>query len=74
MLRGGIAQGVPYTANISDLLCITIYVLIISDWFARALGSNQQTPSSGGGEIWQEMKVNFAYEVSLLIPVEFSMP
>jgi hypothetical protein len=53
-------QGVPYTATISRLFCVPIWLLIIPDLY----GSNQQAPSSESGETWQEMFMNFAYEVS----------
>jgi hypothetical protein len=42
-LRGGIAQGVPRTATIPDLLRFSIWVIIIPEWPARVLGSKQQT-------------------------------
>jgi hypothetical protein len=37
LLRDGIAQGVPYTATITDLLCFPICALIISHSPTRAL-------------------------------------
>jgi hypothetical protein len=37
LLRGGIAQGVPYTATMSDLLRFPIWVLIIPESSTRAL-------------------------------------
>jgi hypothetical protein len=35
--RGGIAQGVPYTATVTDLLCFPVWVLIIPDSSKRGL-------------------------------------
>jgi len=37
LLWGGITQGVPSTATISDLLCVSILVLIIPDSSIRTL-------------------------------------
>jgi hypothetical protein len=65
MLRVG-AQGAPYTATISYLLYVPIWVLTIPDSSTRALWQlPAEIPSSGTGDTWQEMAVNFAYEVSL---------
>jgi hypothetical protein len=60
VLRGRIAQGVPYTATIYDLLCISIWVLFIPDSSTIALWElRAETPSSEAGETWQEMEVHF---------------
>jgi hypothetical protein len=37
LLRGGIAQGVPYTTTISDILRVPIWVLIIPDASTRTV-------------------------------------
>jgi hypothetical protein len=47
LLRGGIVQSVPCTAAVSDLLCVTVGVLIIPDLSTRALWQiATDTPSS----------------------------
>jgi hypothetical protein len=37
LLQGGIAQGVPSTVTITDILCIPIGVLVIPNSFTRAV-------------------------------------
>jgi hypothetical protein len=71
VLRGNIAQGVPYAATIYDLLCILFSDLIIPGSYTRALWqlpAETRPTSSEAGETWQEMTINFAYDASL-IPV-----
>jgi hypothetical protein len=45
LLRDDITQGVPCTAIISDLLCIPVWVLIISDSSTRALAITNRCTS-----------------------------
>jgi hypothetical protein len=68
LLWGGIAQGIPCTATISDLLGVPIWVHIIPDSSTTALWQlPAETPSSEVGETWWEVAVNFAYKVSLFV-------
>jgi hypothetical protein len=49
-LRGGIAQRVPYTTTITDLLCFPTWVLNISGSSTRAIWQYpQEAPSSKAG-------------------------
>jgi hypothetical protein len=60
LLTGAIAQGVPHTATITDLLCFPIWVLIISDSSTRDLWQlTAETSSSTAEETWREMAAEF---------------
>jgi hypothetical protein len=53
LLRGGFAQGLPYIATISNLLCVPVWVLIIPDSSIRDLWQlPAETSTSEGGETW----------------------
>jgi hypothetical protein len=60
-LRGGIAQGVSYSATISDLFFILISAQLISDSSTTGLWHVQaETPSNEAGETWQNSRTLLA--------------
>jgi hypothetical protein len=67
-LRGGIPHGVPYTETCIDLLCFSIWVLIIPDSSTRALWQSYQQShlETSRRNMWKEWW-NFPCEVFLFI-------
>jgi hypothetical protein len=60
---GDIAQRVPYTATITDLLCFPIWILIIPDHpLEPSSGSQQRRLEAKQEETWCEMFLNLAYK------------
>jgi hypothetical protein len=66
LLLLGLRAGVPYTATITDLLCVPIWVLIVPDSSTKAvLKLTAETLVAKQENIGKKLPENFAYDVSL---------